>query len=584
MGREIRRIRIDRLSSRNNVFDEIVFRDGVNLILGEKYDDSTSRGRKTNGVGKSMCVEFLDFGFLCDYERSRIVRIPEDIVPLDEEIILDLTIGGESVTIRRTRKEHDRPVIVRNGKETKFDKLPDARDYLTGLVFGELNGKDVPSLRNLLSVLIRDERSEFSDILKCHDLSKRIPDDLAPHLYLLGISLDCYRRVLDTIKEIEKTGQVLGKAKKELTLNGMKKMADVKAEYNEMEAELGQLEEAVDSFRSNDAFSSMENEIVDLENMLDQLRQRQKVLKREYEKIKSLPQPEMIDDSEIELVYDQYRRRIGSAVVRSLSETVGFKNKVEEFQRVLVNQKARELQEQIAGISEQLRILDEQYAEKLRIIDKKGVLQNLKTGLRIYESRRKETIRTRVLFEEYDRYERQKRHLKLKKEQELYDIDVAITTLSSELKSFTQTILDIHEAIMANRECSFDIKAKEGKSRTPIDISLRIYDDGSHSVDRTKVFIYDMALMFNDYTRQRHPLFLVHDNIFDVDQDTLVQCLNYAYRQEEHYPDFQYILTLNRDKIENEERRNQIKMNIDEHKIAVFTKAEKFLKKDYQEK
>ncbi len=376
----------------------------------------------------------------------------------------------------------------------------------------------------------------------------------------------------------------MGKAKKELTLNGMKKMADVKAEYNEMEAELGQLEEAVDSFRSNDAFSSMENEIVDLENMLDQLRQRQKVLKREYEKIKSLPQPEMIDDSEIELVYDQYRRRIGSAVVRSLSETVGFKNKVEEFQRVLVNQKARELQEQIAGISEQLRILDEQYAEKLRIIDKKGVLQNLKTGLRIYESRRKETIRTRVLFEEYDRYERQKRHLKLKKEQELYDIDVAITTLSSELKSFTQTILDIHEAIMANRECSFDIKAKEGKSRTPIDISLRIYDDGSHSVDRTKVFIYDMALMFNEYTRQRHPLFLVHDNIFDVDQDTLVQCLNYAYRQEEHYPDFQYILTLNRDKIENEERRNQIKMNIDEHKIAVFTKAEKFLKKDYQEK
>ena len=30
------------------------------------------------------------------------------------------------------------------------------------------------------------------------------------------------------------------------------------------------------------------------------------------------------------------------------------------------------------------------------------------------------------------------------------------------------------------------------------------------------------------------PLFLVHDNIFDVDQDTLVQCLNYIYKQEEH--------------------------------------------------
>lgn len=81
----------------------------------------------------------------------------------------------------------------------------------------------------------------------------------------------------------------------------------------------------------------------------------------------------------------------------------------------------------------------------------------------------------------------------------------------------------------------------------------------------TKVFIYDMALLFNQYTRDRHPLFLVHDNIFDVDQDTLVQCLNYIYKQEEQYQDFQYILTLNRDKIENEEQRKLIQMDIDEH-------------------
>lgn len=50
MGKEIKRIRINKLSSENNIFDEIIFHDGINLILGEKYDDSTSQGRKTNGV------------------------------------------------------------------------------------------------------------------------------------------------------------------------------------------------------------------------------------------------------------------------------------------------------------------------------------------------------------------------------------------------------------------------------------------------------------------------------------------------------------------------------------------------------
>ena len=66
MDKEINRIRINRLYSENNFFDEIVFHDGVNLILGEKYDNSSVKGRKTNGVGKSMSIEFLDFCFLGD--------------------------------------------------------------------------------------------------------------------------------------------------------------------------------------------------------------------------------------------------------------------------------------------------------------------------------------------------------------------------------------------------------------------------------------------------------------------------------------------------------------------------------------
>lgn len=78
-------------------------------------------------------------------------------------------------------------------------------------------------------------------------------------------------------------------------------------------------------------------------------------------------------------------------------------------------------------------------------------------------------------------------------------------------------------------------------------------------------------------------MFLVHDNIFDVDQDTLVQCLNYLYKQEEKFQDFQYILTLNRDKIENEERRKLIKMDIDSHRVATFTKDKKFFGRSYQE-
>lgn len=584
MDKEINRIRINRLYSENNFFDEIVFHDGVNLILGEKYDNSSVKGRKTNGVGKSMSIEFLDFCFLSDYDKSRIAKIPKEVFDVEEYVILDLDIGDDAVTIKRNRKEADKPIIIRNGKAVSFEKIQDAREYLTGLIFSKLNGKQIPSFRNLFSILMRDEKSEFTDIIKCHDLTKRIPDDLSAHLFMLGFSLEPYRNSLDTIKEIEGTTKIISENKKELTQGGQKKISDVRAELNALEDELQKMEDAIESFKTNETFDSMEAEIVELENLLDQLRKRQKALRHDYEKIRRMPKPEQVDENEIELVYNQFKNDLGNVVVKSLAEVVGFKNKIEEFQRTLVNQKARELEHQLKDIAEQIRILDDEYSEKLKVIDKKGVLKNLKTSLKIYETKKDALSRTKYLFDEYEKNDKKKKVLKLQKTQEIMKIEEEIEKNSEIKHSFINSILEIHESIMGNKECSFDIQTIDNvRSKTPVVLNLRIYDDGSHSVDRTKVFIYDMALLFNQYTRQRHPLFLVHDNIFDVDQDTLVQCLNYVYKQEEQFQDFQYILTLNRDKIENEERRKLIKMDIDEHQVAIFTKERKFLKRNYQE-
>lgn len=585
MGKEISRIRLNRLYSESNIFEEISFHDGVNIILGEKYDDSSVKGRKTNGVGKSMSIEFLDFGFLNDYEKSRIAKIPKEVFPLEENVILDLDIGDEAITIKRNRKQADQPVIIREGRTVSFDKLQDAREYLTGLIFPKLNGKKVPSFRNLFSILMRDERSEFTDIIKFHDLTKKIPDDLSAHLFLLGFSLEAYKNTLETIKEIEAVNTVIAKDKKELTQEGKKKISDVKAELNALEDELQKLEDAIESFKTNETFDSMEADLIELEDLLDQLRKRQKALRYDYEKIRKMPKPEQIDDREIELVYNQFKSELGNAVVKSLNEVVGFKNKIEEFQRTLVNQKAKELESQLKSIAEQIRVLDDEYSEKLKVIDKKGVLKNLKVSLKIYEAKKDSISHTKFLFDQYEKNEKKKRMLNLQKTQQLMEIDSEIEQNKEIMDDFIDTILEIHESIMGNKECSFSLQTVDkARKKTPVELTLRIYDDGSHSVDRTKVFIYDMALLFNQYTRDRHPLFLVHDNIFDVDQDTLVQCLNYIYKQEEQYQDFQYILTLNRDKIENEEQRKLIQMDIDEHQVAVFTKEKKFLGRNYQEK
>ena len=584
MDKEIKKLYISKLYSKNNYFVPIDFKPGINLILGEKYDEAIVSGRKTNGVGKSMCIEFLDFCLLTDYSSSRIKKIPESVLPLEEYIVLELKIADANIKIERNRKDELNPLIYKDGRIISFDKFTDARKYMNDLLFVNVNEVSIPSFRGLTSILIRDERSEFSDVLKPHDITKTIPIDLTPHLFLLGVDLAVYDKILQTVKEIEELNTVIKSNKKMLTNNDSKKLSDVQAELNALNDELSKMEIAIDSFKYNIAFDSMQKEIIELENLLEVLRNKQKVIKHEYSKIISMPKPEDIDGYEIEVVYNKFKSDLGSVIIKSLDEVISFKTKVEDFQKMLLNQKSKELQTQLQSLSLQINVLDDEYSKKMQILDQRGVLKNLKTSLKIFEEKKQSSVHIRHIFEEYEKNTKKVKLLRVRKSQEILELDNRIDSQKNVIENFEKTILEIHEKIMGNKESSFTIETIDKATRKiPLDIILRIYDDGSHSVNRTKVFIYDTALLFCKSTDIRHPKLLIHDNIFDVDQDTLVQCINYLNEQEAKSNDFQYILTLNRDKIEHEERDKIIKLDIQSHVIATFTKENKFLKVNYQE-
>ena len=94
-------------------------------------------------------------------------QIPKEVFEPEETILLDLEIGGEAITIKRNRKEADKPVTA-----------------------------------------------------------------------------------------------VISKNKKELTQEGKKKISDVRAEWNALEDEFQKLEDAMESFKTNETFDSMEAELI----------------------------------------------------------------------------------------------------------------------------------------------------------------------------------------------------------------------------------------------------------------------------------------------------------------------------------
>jgi len=388
-------------------------------------------------------------------------------------------------------------------------------------------------------------------------------------------------------KEITKQTTYLSKLKNDITENKSLKLTDIRAKVNALDDEVKKLNKAIEGLRSNEAFESVQKDLINIETELESLRIRQKALKYEIKKIQSLPKPESISKTEISILYNQFKQGLGDLIEKSLSDLEKFKTKIDSFRNNIVNKKLEKLTIELNQTGLKIREKDKKYSEILKTIDNGKILKNLKTGLSVYNKKSEELNKIRYQMTAFDEADRHKKNvLKPKLDDLKLDINKQIADNDKIIKSFEQTILEIHEIIMDNKEASFYINTKKSsQSKNYIDFEMRIFDDGSHSVDRTKVFIYDMALMFNEYTKKKHPRLLIHDNIFDVDQDTLVQSLNYLAKQEELYPnDFQYILTLNRDKIENEERQNLINLDINSHRKANFTKDNRFLGIVYKEK
>ena len=162
-------IKIKKLYSDPAIFEPISFDYGVNIIMGEKTETTS----KKIGVGKSICIEFINFCLLKELSRSRLNLIPKNVIDLKSKIRLDLEFNSKNISISRSIDSPEEVTIFIDEEEIIFTKLEDASNYLGDLYFKSYPAKlQRLSFRNLLQPIIRDERSEFKDLIQCHDTKK----------------------------------------------------------------------------------------------------------------------------------------------------------------------------------------------------------------------------------------------------------------------------------------------------------------------------------------------------------------------------------------------------------------------------
>ncbi|MDJ0898513.1 MAG: DUF2326 domain-containing protein [Xenococcus sp. MO_188.B8] len=570
-------LRVRRLYSEPATFDAIDFVDGINLIFGE----TTQGNDKTNGVGKSLSIEFLNYGLLKQHGDSRISRIPSTFFPKDVLICLDFEINHHSLTTKRSVKNNSSPELIIDGVSTKFTNLKDANKKLADLLFENNHSTSSPSFRSILGPLIRDERSEFKSIIKCFDTDKRIPSDYTPHLYLLNIDPFPYQEALRLHKELKSIKAASKKIREDVfTITG-KDFLDAKAELNELTRQVKEIENEMQLLENIKGYEIVKDEIIEIENQLEKARSIQAVLKSEISKINLFSgEAVYIDEQEIAELYNQFKEGLGDAISKELQEVIDFKKKIDNFQNTMMRNRYQSVNKKLKRINKEISLLNKKYKNKISILDQDGLLKSLKQTIVSYQRKSEERAELAALINKYSEYEREIKEKKREREKNIYLLDSYLTSSREIIDSLENTILNIHEFVAGNSSCSFDVKVMNNAE--VVNVKLRIYDDGSHSNEREKVFLYDIALLLNSDIANRHPGLLVHDNIFDVDKDTLIKSLNYLHNNIETISQKQYILTINSDEFTSDDMDN-LELNLEEFKRASFTKDDRFLKGNYQE-
>lgn len=565
-------MRIRYLYTEPSLIDPITFYDGINIIFGER----SSLSEKRNSVGKSLCIEFINFALLKRKAESRVGLIPPEVFPLSTKVCLDFEIGKDKFTIKRSLEKSEEPEVFENERLIEFTKIEDAVNYLTGKLFaGEENH---PNFRAMLGPLIRDEKSEFKSLVNCYDTKLRIAENYAPHLFLLGIDIDIYQAIKTKIKEIKIIGDEIKKIDENVLLLRQKNIKDSRSDLNALDSEVKKIQDSIDKLENLTGYEIVRDDILKLEANLSEKKNQKAVLQSKLNRLRPLEKDYLIDVSEVAEFYNNIKTSMGEFIKRELDEVIYFKSKIDEFQSKLINDRRSVLHEELRKLDADLTELDKRYSQSLSVLDQQGDLKGLKQTYAAFGEKSDQLGQLRGFVSRYDKLLLDRQSAKAFKEQNLSKLQLAIIEQSEVIKNFEETILQIHEFIQGNRHASFQVN--HTSTNQVVELNMRIDSDRGHSVEKEKVFIYDMALLINAHTRQKHPGFLIHDNIFDVDNDTLIKSLRFLVNRA-NLDHQQYILTLNSDSlgaIAPEDWRMVVL-----YMRTQFTKEKPFLKVKYQE-
>lgn len=567
-------IKLKKLYSTDDYFRSIEFKDGVNLILGDKSknDDGKVTNEHMNGVGKSLAVELIDFCLMKRKNESKITRINDKYLPSKSFVYLHIECDAGDVVIGRNKNGD---IKIKRGfegtfKEYKFEDAKKSLKILTGL-------DDKPiSLRDYLNFAIKNENYYYSDFNELYRSS--YSELMKIHFYFFDIELSLLSRIQKAFDEYEAAKTRKREVNKWLDANELT-IEELRTKRNKIEKSVEIIEDGMKYDQIVKSLDEKSEEIKQLESSLNELIEKKSTLRLELSEITAYideyQEDIYIEDDDVKIVFEKYRKGLGELVTKDLNELYKFRDQLTEFKSDLTKNKTEQLRQSISGLEDKIKVhndkLDRYYSQ---ITDSEK--NNLVKSFRTYKE---DVYDFRQYDEQLSRYESAQELVNDSKAgyaNATHSLSRVVSKLKTTKDSFEKTFLELHKYVTGSSEASFnfqvDVDSAVSKRKDFFKFSVATETTGSAGSNQMRAALYDVALEINEATSAKTLKFMLHDNLIfgKIDKDSSIKFLNLV--ESKLGDDVQYIAAINSDDFNYEELIDKFDFNVSEKVVINLTK------------
>lgn len=588
-------------TSPDELFEPVVFKDGINYIFGKKEEaDGSQKKNPLNGIGKSTFLDLIDFALCASFSNDNAKRLKAAYdAGILEGISINLEFEVDEIVYLISRSfDEPKKVFFSQKKDTPAEySLENLKPYLSNLVFKRDTYQGIYFdnwFRQLMSFFIKIQPPEKhpyqNPILYIQEQSEMKLNQY--HFFLLNIDNSLSYANNELQQQLRSIQTTIRQTKKIISSTyGVTNTTQIKNRIRNIEIEIEKLENSIKDFKLTEKFKIDEARANKLTEKIKELWFDNDLDKQKYDDyVNSLQLNIDVHTSSIKKLYSEFNELLGENVKKTLDEAI-------KFRKNLISSRTEFIQEEIdrlkIEIEKRNKLINEKEVERAKIFK---VLKSKKAITDLTEAyyslnKKRELLndlksRTRILTD------LQKKNVDLNTEiNQIYSKILDFKeSINQQEYIFSKYILEVYNSLYPELKDTsiFDISPNQ-KTQAKIQFNILTNNEMfSKGRNQSRTLIYDLAVLFHAIDRDiKMPRFLIHDGILDgVDKTQFIHLVEFLEEQQLEGKRFQYIMTINEEGTLEQKFGNADKVNpttLEKEAILLLTQNKKLLAPSFDE-